>query len=126
MTKKSEMYKCEICGNVVLVELNGPGELVCCNKPMTLYDTKNDEEGTEKHKPVLTIDGSNVNVKVGSVEHPMTEEHYIVCIELLKDDIVIAEKRLKPLDKPEVNFCIKNTKGIKARSYCNVHGLWSN
>lgn len=125
MTKRNQMYKCELCGNLVSVVEEGGGELVCCGKPMNLLEEKNTEqEGKEKHIPVISIDGNKVTVKVGSVEHPMEEKHYIELIELIKDDKVIALTQLSPGEKPEAEFCLENTENLKARALCNIHRLW--
>lgn len=125
MTHKNEIYKCEICGNVVEVISSGPGELVCCEQPMTLLNEKSEEEGiTEKHKPVATIEGNKVIIHVGSVDHPMEEAHYIQQIEVIQNNDVIASKQLSPGEKPHAEFIIENPEGLIVRSLCNIHGLW--
>ena len=121
------MYKCELCGNIVSMNVNGGGELVCCGKPMVVMPVKTEaEEGKEKHVPVMAIEGNKVTVSVGSVPHPMEESHSIVLVQILKDDKIIAEKRLYPGDEPNVEFCLDDAEGIKARELCNLHGLWTN
>ena len=125
MTKKNEIYKCEVCGNVVEVLEIGGGVLVCCGKNMTKLEEKTgEEEGKEKHVPIVEIDGNKVKVKVGSVPHPMEDSHYIQLIEVLGDGEVIASARLSPGEAPEAEFCLSSTEGITARSLCNLHGLW--
>ena len=125
MVKENEIYKCELCGNVVSVIEAHQGELVCCGQPMNLLGEQSlEKEGNEKHVPIIEIEGNNVIVKVGSVEHPMEEGHHIQLIQLIKDDNVVMGKRLKPGDKPEVSFFVKDTDGLKARALCNIHGLW--
>jgi superoxide reductase len=124
MTQKKEVYKCEICGNIIEVLHNGVGTLVCCGQPMKLMLEKTQEEGNEKHIPVIQENEEGVNVKVSSVEHPMTKEHYIEWIEISTEKGE-SKKFLTPEDKPEANFPVKN-KNIKAREYCNIHGLWKN
>jgi len=127
MTKENEIYKCGICGNIVSVIYAGGGVLVCCGKNMELLKEKTEkEEGKEKHVPVMDISDNIVTVRVGSVPHPMEEKHFIALIQLVRNGKVIAGKRLYPGDKPEVSFCLDNTKGIKAREICNIHGLWIN
>ena len=127
MTKIGEMYKCEICGNIVSVIDVGGGTLVCCGQEMNLLEVKTEaQEGKEKHVPVLSIDGDKVTVKVGSVEHPMEDNHYIQLIQVVKDGLVIACKRLKPGQKPEATFYLEDTEGLKARELCTIHGLWTN
>ena len=123
MTKKLlEVYRCEVCGNMVeLVHLGG-GELVCCGQPMKLMVENTVDAAKEKHLPVIEKTDKGVLVKVGSVAHPMEEKHYIEWIEVLADSKAYR-KFLKPGDKPEAEFCVKAEK-IEAREYCNLHGLW--
>jgi len=118
MTEVSQIYKCDVCGNIVEMVHTGVGELVCCGQPMTLQKEQMEEQGTEKHRPVI----EDAQVKVGSVPHPMEKAHYIEWIETLSGDDV-CRKALKAGDKPEAQFC-ENAE--KARAYCNVHGLWTN
>lgn len=122
MTKLRQVYKCNICGNIVEVLHEGVGELVCCGQPMNLQQEKTEDVGNEKHVPVIQKNEKGILVKVGSAPHPMEEKHYIEWIELIADDIVYR-KFLKPNEKPEEEFCVEAEK-ITAREYCNVHGLW--
>jgi len=122
MTQLNQIYKCEVCGNIVEVVHTGVGELVCCGQPMKLLQENTTDAATEKHVPVIEKSDSTVTVKVGSVAHPMEEKHYIKFIELLADGKVYR-KFLKPGDTPEATFEITAEK-IEAREYCNVHGLW--
>lgn len=127
MTKLFELYQCEICGNLVSIVEEGKGDLVCCGQKMVLLGEKTIEyEGKEKHVPVLGVEGDKVIVRVGSVEHPMEKEHYIELIQLVRDENVILERYLKPGDKPWAVFCVGDTKGLKAKVLCNMHGLWIN
>lgn len=122
MAKKSGIYKCSMCGNIVEVIHEGQGELVCCGQPMTLLVENTTDASLEKHVPVIeTIDGG-FRVKVGSVPHPMEEKHYIEWIELIADDRV-CRRFLKPGEAPEAVFMVKADR-ITVREYCNVHGLW--
>ena len=121
MTEQKQVYKCGVCGNIVEVLHEAGGELVCCGKPMTLMSeqTSSEEQGKqEKHVPVI----EGMKVKVGSVEHPMTKEHYIEWIEVMEKNNGCVRIFLRPEEKPEieVNFEIE-----KARAYCNMHGLWT-
>jgi superoxide reductase len=122
MVKLNEVYKCAICGNIVEVVHVGSGQLVCCGQPMELLSEKLQDAGNEKHVPVIEKTTTGVKVKVGSIPHPMEEKHYIEWIELHADDAVYR-KFLKPMDKPEAEFCV-TAKHLTARDYCNVHGLW--
>ncbi len=120
--KIGQVYKCNVCGNIVEVLTVGGGELVCCGQPMQLLEEKTKDEGMEKHVPVVERTGKGVKVKVGSVPHPMEEKHFIQWIQLIADG-VSYRKLLKPGQAPEAEFCVKADK-IRAREYCNVHGLW--
>jgi superoxide reductase len=123
MTKRLQVYKCEICGNIVEVLHEGVGELVCCNQPMKLMQPKMADEGKEKHVPVIEKTGKGVKVKVGSVPHPMEEKHFIEWI-AVDTERGTFRKFLKPGEKPEGEFEIKEDI-LGAREYCNVHLLWS-
>ena len=122
MTEQKQIYKCNICGNIVEVLYAGGGQLVCCGQLMELLKEKIEDVGKEKHVPVIEKTETGIIVKVGSVPHPMEEKHYIEWIEIIADG-ASYRKFLKPGDKPEAEFCIKVEK-IEAREYCNIHGLW--
>lgn len=123
MTKQNQIYKCNICGNIVQVLHAGDGELVCCGEPMKLQEEKGlDQEGEEKHVPVIEKTGKGYLVKIGSVPHPMEENHYIEWIELVAEG-KRYKKFLRPSDAPEAEFEISD-EIVSAREYCNVHGLW--
>ncbi len=127
MTKQNQIYKCNICGNIVEVLHPGQGELICCGQPMEKMEEKNKDEGQEKHVPVVEKTATGIKIKVGSIPHPMEEEHFIEWIELIIGD-KIYRKFLKPGQAPEAMFEVEVTdvKEILAREYCNVHGLWQN
>lgn len=123
MTELNQVYKCNICGNIVEVLHTGQGELVCCGQPMELITEKSQDEGKEKHVPIIEKrDDTRVKVKVGSVPHPMEAEHYIEWIEIVNEDRVLR-KYLKPGENPEKEFTIREGT-FTARAYCNIHGLW--
>jgi superoxide reductase len=122
MTKRLQIYKCEICGNIVEVIHEGAGELVCCGEPMKLLVENTVDAAKEKHVPVIEKTASGVKVKVGSVAHPMEEKHYIEWIEIIADGKAYRQF-LKPGNTPEAVFDIKANK-IEAREHCNLHGLW--
>ncbi len=122
MTQLNEIYKCEVCGNMVEVVHNSGGQLVCCGQPMKLIVENTVDAAKEKHVPVVEKTAEGVLVKVGGVEHPMLENHYIEWIEVLTDRKVYR-KYLKPGEKPEALFKL-DEEIIAAREYCNVHGLW--
>ena len=122
MAAKLEVYKCEVCGNMVEVLHGGKGTLTCCGKPMVLNKENTVDAAKEKHVPVLEKSGDGVKVSVGSVAHPMEEKHYIEWIEILADGKVYRQF-LKPGEAPEAAFDIKADK-VEAREYCTLHGLW--
>jgi superoxide reductase len=122
MTEKKQIYKCEVCGNIIEVLHDGVGTLVCCGQPMKLMEEKIKDVGNEKHVPIIEKNEEGVKVKVGSVPHPMTEEHHIEWIEISTEKGE-SKKFLKPGESPESLFPVKN-KNIKSREYCNLHGLW--
>lgn len=119
----SNIRKCEVCGNVITVVYDAGIPIDCCGQPMKTEIAKTGDEGLEKHKPALEKVEGGVKVKVGSIEHPMGDDHYIMLIQLLKDGKVIAGRQLSPTDAPEAFFAIEGD-NFKARAYCNLHGLW--
>jgi superoxide reductase len=122
MAERLQIYKCEVCGNVVEVLHGGVGELVCCGEPMKLYRENAVDAAREKHVPVKEQAEHGFKVKVGSEPHPMTAEHYIEWIEVLADGKAYREF-LKPGDAPEAAFAF-DAPGVVLREYCNLHGLW--
>ncbi len=123
MTKLNQIYKCNVCGNIVEILHAGQGQLVCCNQSMELLQAKTKDIGYEKHVPVLEISGDNIKVKVGAVPHPMEEKHYIEFIELFING-KIQRQFLEPSGAPEAIFTAKGETNLSARIYCNIHGLW--
>lgn len=122
MTTLKQVYKCNVCGNIVEVLHVGAGELVCCGQPMELLEEKATDSGLEKHVPVIEAADGATKVRVGEVPHPMEEKHYIEWVEVITDS-GSCRQFLKPGNKPEAEF---DTGGEKAtaREYCSVHGLW--
>jgi superoxide reductase len=122
MIERIQVYKCPICGNIVEVLEAGGGTLVCCGKPMEHLTGNTTDAVTEKHVPVIEAIEGGYKITVGSVTHPMLEEHYIQWIELVTENTVLR-KFLKPGEAPEAVF-LAEEKAIYAREYCNLHGLW--
>lgn len=122
MPEIHQIYKCEVCGNIVEVMHGGKGELVCCGKPMKLFKEGAVDAALEKHVPVIEKTESGFKVKIGEAPHPMEEKHYIEWIEATADGKAYKQF-LKPGDVPEAEFCIDADR-ITAREYCNIHGLW--
>lgn len=122
MTELSQVYKCNVCGNMVEMVHTGVGTLVCCGQPMELKQPNTQDASQEKHVPVIEKTANGVSVKVGSIPHPMEDAHYIEWIEIIADGKVYRQF-LKPGAKPEAEFCVQ-ADNIQARAYCNIHGLW--
>lgn len=122
-TKLNQVYKCEVCGNILEVLHTGAESLTCCGEKMILMVENSVDAAKEKHVPVIEKDGDGVLIKVGSVPHPMEAEHYIEWIEIIAGGKV-ERKYLKPGDKPEARFDVYSSE-ITARAYCNLHGLWT-
>lgn len=123
MTELRQIYKCNVCGNIVEVTHPGRGTLVCCGQPMTLLEERTVDVGREKHVPVIEKLEDKVLVRVGAVEHPMEEKHYIEWIELIVNDRMFR-KYLRPGMRPEAEFTVRPEGKLIAREYCNLHGLW--
>jgi superoxide reductase len=121
-TELEQIYKCNVCGNVVEVIHTGAGELVCCGVPMELLQEKNEDEGREKHVPVIKENESGAVIEIGSILHPMEPSHYIEWIEIVSENQK-CRKKLEPGMEPKIEFSTKE-KILKARAFCNVHGLW--
>jgi len=123
MIQKGQVYKCNICGNIVEVLYAGGGQLVCCGQPMQLLEEKTQDEGKEKHVPVIEEQSQGIKVKVGSIPHPMEEAHYIQWIEVITQNGSFI-KYLKPGQAPEAEFPVFKQEILAVREYCNLHGLW--
>jgi superoxide reductase len=122
MANRYEVYKCEVCSNIVEVLHGGAGELVCCGQPMNLMKENTMDAAKEKHVPVVEKVAGGVKVKIGSVAHPMEEKHYIEWIEIIADGKAYRQF-LAPGQAPEAIFLVEAA-NITAREYCNLHGLW--
>jgi superoxide reductase len=122
MAERLQVYKCDVCGNIVEVIHGGAGELVCCGEPMKLLVENTVDAAKEKHVPVIEKVKGGVKVKVGAVPHPMEAKHYIEWIEMIADGK--ADRQfLNPGEAPEAVFKTEAAK-VTAREYCNLHGLW--
>ena len=121
--KKVKFFKCNECGRIECIVDGNEQDLNCCGKQMKELKANTVDAAIEKHVPVYEIDGDKVNIKVGDVEHPMTEEHYIMWIAYF-DYNTVKIKKLKPSDKPEASF--NKEEKFEIYAYCNLHGLWKN
>lgn len=120
---QAKFYICEKCGNLAgLINASGV-PMVCCGQKMTKIEAGTVEASREKHIPVVTVDNGVVNVRVGSVDHPMAEEHSILWV-YLETDKGGQRKSLEVGGEPAVSFAIADEKPIAVYAYCNLHGLW--
>lgn len=122
MAQRLEVYKCDLCGNIVQVLHGGGGELVCCGQPMKKLTENTVDAAKEKHVPVIEKIAGGFKVKVGGVPHPMEAKHYIEWIELIADGKSYFQF-LAPGATPEATF-MTDAQSVSAREYCNLHGLW--
>lgn len=123
---EEKFYKCNHCGNILIPAFDAGVTPSCCGEKMQLLEPNSTEAAVEKHLPVIdkNDDGHHITISVGSVEHPMTDEHYIQCIALFEGNKVRLVK-LSPSDKPTVVLSVKdNTQPMAVYEYCNLHGLW--
>lgn len=122
MTERLEVYKCELCNNIIEVLHAGHGELVCCDQAMICLQENTVDAAKEKHVPVIEKIEGGVKVAVGSVAHPMEEKHYIEWIEIVAGGKTYRQF-LNPGDAPEAVFKVEAA-SVTAREYCNLHGHW--
>lgn len=119
-----KFYKCEICSKIVAMVKETPVDTMCCGQAMRELIPGTTDGATEKHVPVYTLEGNTVKVKVGSVEHPMTDAHHIEWI-AIETENGNQRRELKPGDKPEATFALVPRDKVKSvYEYCNLHGLW--
>ncbi len=129
MPKKWSIYKCDVCGNVVELLYAVTDKLSCCDQPMVLMEADTVDASKEKHVPVFEKTDAGCIVKVGSVEHPMDEKHYIEWVEISTDSGKRYKQFLEPGQAPEAKFCCPSSCSASdpvtsVRAYCNLHGLW--
>ncbi len=122
MAEKLEIYKCDVCGNIVELVHGGKGTLICCGQSMTLQAENTVDAAVEKHVPVVEKTDDGIKVKVGEAAHPMLDEHYIEWIEVIDGDKVTT-RFLSPGAAPEAEFCGTGD-AVTVRAYCNLHGNW--
>ena len=119
-----KMYKCSHCGNIIIMAFSKGVPVMCCGEAMELLTPNTFDAAEEKHVPQAEVEGNLVKVKVGSVEHPMTDVHYIASI-LLETEHSLQVKWLKYTDKPEATFALApEEKPVAVYEYCTLHGLW--
>ena len=119
-----KVFKCLKCGTMVEVLKNNCDSLTCCGEKMVEVKAGSVDAALEKHVPFCEIQGDNLYVRVGEVEHPMTEEHYIEWIVAEYSDSLV-KYYYKPGDKPEADFALlPGEKVVAVLEYCNLHGLY--
>ena len=119
-----KFYKCKVCGKIVIMLSEAKTPTVCCNETMTELIPGITDAATEKHVPVYEVNGNVVTVSVGSVAHPMLEEHHIqwICVETNQGYQV---KHLAAGAEPKASFGVNEGESVVAvYEYCNLHGLW--
>jgi superoxide reductase len=124
MCKEPKFYVCKHCGNFVgMIHASGV-QMICCGDPMTEVVPNTTDAAQEKHVPVITVDGSQVTVAIGSVPHPMTPEHHIAWVYLETEKG--GQRKCLPVDgAPQISFSLTaDDKVVAAYAYCNLHGLW--
>ncbi len=120
-----KFLKCNKCGKIVAVLKSSPCDTMCCGEAMTELKANTTDAAVEKHVPVVEVNGSNVEVSVGSVAHPMEEKHFIEWI-ALETKNTVQIKDLKPGDAPKASFALAAGDEVtRAYAYCNLHGLWA-
>lgn len=123
MAMSTEVFVCEICGYIIEVLESAGGTLVCCGQDMSPQKENSTDAATEKHVPVVTIEGTTATVQVGSTSHPMEEQHHIAWIELQQGN-KLQRIHLQPGDAPQAIFTIESGVPVAVREWCNLHGLW--
>jgi superoxide reductase len=123
--KKTAVYKCEKCGNIVEALFDVVTRASCCGQEMNELVANSVDASKEKHVPVIERQGNKVTVKVGSVAHPMTKEHYILFIELVAGNQVLRQDLKEGDTAAEAVFMIDEKVPLVARAYCNLHGFWT-
>jgi superoxide reductase len=123
MANRTEVYVCELCGNIVEILEGADGTLVCCGQDMALQKENTSDGAKEKHVPLVTVSGTTATVQVGSVAHPMEASHHIAWIELQQGNKT-QRVYLKAGEEPKAVFAVEQGVPVTVREYCNLHGLW--
>ncbi len=123
MCDNNKFFICENCGNLIGMINDSGVPMMCCGKKMTKLESGVVEASHEKHIPVVRVDGNCVHVTIGSVAHPMVQEHSILWVYLMTDKG--GQRKCLEIGKaPEVTFALSDEKPVAAYAYCNLHGLW--
>lgn len=117
-----KFYVCKHCGKIITILNNVNVPTICCGAPMEELKANTVDAALEKHVPVVNKEEGSVFVKIGELEHPMTEEHHISFVALETQDGMLIHN-FKVNDKPEVRFNYTD-EVLNVYAYCNLHGLW--
>ena len=120
---QNQIFKCNVCGNLIEILHGATGILFCCGEAMDLLDSNTIDASVDKHKPILISNGENSIVKIGTVPHPMEPDHFIEWVEIINKSY-LNRKFLNAGMLPEAEFYVHKQIGMKVRAYCNKHGLW--
>ena len=120
----AKFYRCDHCGIIVGIVQDGGGTLICCGEPMRALEANTTDAAQEKHVPVVEINGNLVTVSVGSVMHPMMDEHHIAWIALETNQGMHRKERPHTGEPKAVFALAEGEKPVAAYEYCNLHGLW--
>lgn len=123
MSEQQRFFICNHCKNLVGMIKDAGVSMVCCGEKMQELVANTTEAATEKHIPVVTAEGNTVTVDIGSIAHPMLEEHHIAWV-YLQTEKGGQRKALSIGEKPQVIFALFDDQPIAAFAYCNLHGLW--
>ena len=123
MNEEQKFFICKHCKNLVGMIKDAGVKMICCGEPMQELVANTTEAATEKHIPVVTVSGDQIVIEIGSVAHPMTEEHHIAWV-YLQTQKGGQRKSLLPGEMPKVTFVLEEDQPVAAFAYCNLHGLW--
>ncbi|HHW48770.1 MAG TPA: desulfoferrodoxin [Clostridiaceae bacterium] len=122
--EEQKFFICKKCGNIIGLIINAKEPLVCCGEEMSELIPNTFDASAEKHVPVIKVDGNRVTVEIGSVPHPMTEEHYISWV-YIQTEKGGQRKILLPGEEPRAEFVLTDDDRLEsAFAYCNLHSLW--
>ncbi len=123
MSGSQKFFICKRCGNIVELINNKGVPMVCCGEKMTELIPNTVDASVEKHLPVVTVLGDSLTVDIGSIPHPMQDDHHIAFVSV-ETEHGGQRKYLKPGEEPELTFGFSNDKPVAVYAYCNLHGLW--
>lgn len=123
MKGEQKFFRCNVCGNIVGLVVDGGAPMICCGQEMEELKANTVDAAVEKHVPYVTQEGDVYVVQVGEMLHPMLEEHYIEWI-YVQTEQGGQRKGLRPGDVPKGKFTFVEDKPVAVYEYCNLHGLW--